>query len=778
MKALALLGLLSAAALAQTADEGPKETGGEPPGAEAPDAGTGGPAPVSDVPPLPAEAVDGGTAELPEAAPPPPAETVVVGTPVHRTAGSLHVLKNERLERFELDDPHAVLQTVPGVYVRGEDGYGLRPNIGLRGASSDRSKKVTLLEDGVLLGPAPYSAPAAYYFPMMTRMTSVRVLKGPAAIQYGPQTVGGAIDLVSRDAPSDLTGGADVAAGSYGDFKLHLYGGMGDENTGGLLEGVHLRSGGFKQLDGGGDTGFERTELVLRLKHRFEVGRAAHTLALKLGFAQEESNETYLGLSDADFRAQPLRRYLASQLDHMSWTRTQLNLSHELAAGPLTLKTVAYRHDMHRSWRKVNRFLLDPKVEPEPEQYQGLAIADVLETPSAYAPYYGVLTGSANSASATDPDKLLMIGPNQRDYVSTGIQTTARFSFATGPLKHAVELSARYHYDAIRRRHTEDFFHVVDGALVNAGKPTLLTAANLDETHAGSFYVNDAVSIGPVTITPGLRVEVIRSEHQDHRTNERSFGAVNVPLPGVGVHWAAWNRLGIFAGVYRGFSPPAPGASSASLPELTASFEYGARWARRDEKLEVVGFFNDYANLTDICTFSNGCLNESLDRQFDAGHAQIYGLEVAGEKTFRPHGLVSIPLSAAYTLTGTALLNAFSSDDPLLGNVEVGDELPYVPAHQLNLAAGINVWRFGVHAQFNLVSPMREEAGQGPVEPGLATDWQATLDLVANAQVTDWLELYFNARNVTDQHAIVSRRPYGARPNAPRTFLGGLKLRY
>src|SRR5207253_11507925 len=119
-----------------------------------------------------------------------------------RTAGSAHVITEKRLEVFRYDDPTAILAQVPGIYSRGEDGMGLRPNIGLRGVNPDRSKKVTLLEDGILFGPAPYSAPAAYFFPLMTRMQSVRILKGPAAIQHGPQTVGGSLELITRDIPA------------------------------------------------------------------------------------------------------------------------------------------------------------------------------------------------------------------------------------------------------------------------------------------------------------------------------------------------------------------------------------------------------------------------------------------------------------------------------------------------------------------------------------------------------------------------------------------------
>jgi Fe(3+) dicitrate transport protein len=170
---------------------------------------------------------------------------IVVGSSANRAPGSSQVISKRQLQRFHYDDPQALLLQAPGVYVRQEDGVGLRPNIGIRGANADRSKKVTLMEDGVLFGPAPYSAPAAYYFPLMARMVQVRVVKGPSAISYGPQTVGGAIDFVTRPIPSDVGGALDIAGGEYGYAKGHGYFGASTERVGFLVEGVHLQNNGF-----------------------------------------------------------------------------------------------------------------------------------------------------------------------------------------------------------------------------------------------------------------------------------------------------------------------------------------------------------------------------------------------------------------------------------------------------------------------------------------------------------------------------------------------------
>ena len=100
--------------------------------------------------------------------------------------GSATFLDNAALEVFGHADVNQVLRQVPGVFLQEEDGFGLRPNIGIRGSGTDRSGRVAVMEDGVLIAPAPYAAPAAYYFPRLARMTGVEVTKGPAPSNTGP----------------------------------------------------------------------------------------------------------------------------------------------------------------------------------------------------------------------------------------------------------------------------------------------------------------------------------------------------------------------------------------------------------------------------------------------------------------------------------------------------------------------------------------------------------------------------------------------------------------
>ncbi len=699
---------------------------------------------------------------------PPSYETVVVGTRAARTGGAVRILTARDLERMNRDDPHAVLQAVPGVYVRGEDGVGLRPNIGMRGTSPDRSKKVTLMEDGVLISPAAYSASAAYYFPLITRMVAVRVLKGPAAILYGPHTVGGAIDLITRSPPRHgQSTGLDLGAGDFGYRKLHGHFGARSGRTGYLVEGAQLASTGWRVLDGGGDTGFTRNEWMTKVEHELARDPAhpdlGHRLALKLGYSDEASDETYLGLTDADARATPSRRYLASRFDHMQWHRTALVATHRLAttSGRIELTTSLYRTDFDRRWRKVNGF-------------RGADLRDILTHPDSARGQIFVanLTGQADAASAGET---ILIGPNQRRFVSQGLQSILRLTGCTGALAHALEVGTRIHQDQVRRTHTQDGFRMTGGVLAPDGRATETTADNLASTTALALHAIDAVRWRELTITPGARLELLRASYSGRLERAHAAAQRAVVIPGLGVYWQARPWLGLLGGVHRGFSPGAPGPTIAP-PERSLAWEAGTRLTGRRSELELVGFWNEYQNLTSVCSLSAGCTQDQLDAQLDAGGARIYGLELRGEQRVRLRRGVSVPLEVTYTLTRTELLEYFTSDE--WGEVSPGDELPYVPRHQLRASAGLDTRAVTLAAQATFVDRMRELPGQGPARPDGEpfTDRQLTVDASARWRPRPGLELALHVRNLLDARDIMARRPYGARVSPPRWVQLGLTL--
>jgi Fe(3+) dicitrate transport protein len=691
-------------------------------------------------------------------------EVYIAGTTLAHTPGSAQVIRRDQLERFEYDDPGATLQQVPGVYVRGEDGIGLRPNLAIRGANPDRSKKLTLMEDGVLFGPAPYSAPAAYYFPLVTRMTQMRVVKGPAAIAYGPHTVGGAIDFISRPIPDGTRAAVDLAAGEYGYGKVHAWFGSGNEKLGFLVEGVHLTNTGFKELPSGADTGSTRNDWMVKAAYTVDPdAKTKHRLQIKLSYADEVSNETYLGLTDADFRANPYRRYAASALDRMQNHRAGIVATHTIEGSESSyqIKTSVYRFDYHRVWKKLNRL-------------GAASPSTVLANPDdpANAAYYAVLTGQADSGSAADT---LYIGPNDRTFVSQGIQSVMSTSTVTGPLEHRFEGGVRFHYDSIDRLHTESAYLMQGGTPVVAGQPVITTADNFDSSHAVAVHLTDAMRWRALTVTPGARVELIASRTEDRVTKENADALVAAMMPGIGAYYELLSDIGLLAGVYRGFSPPPPGSDVRVKPEYSVNYEAGARFMRGSSHAEVIGFYNDYSNLTDVCTLASGCVAANLDRQFDAGKARIYGLEVAAGHEQRVRSL-RLPATAAYTLTYGNFETDFTSADPIYGVVRAGDELPYIPRHQLNVTLGVEHRLAGLNGAFSYVAPMREQAGSDPIERVVATDEQVWLDLGGYVAPLRWLRVYANLRNALGAENIVGRRPYGARPNAPRWLQIGLKI--
>jgi Fe(3+) dicitrate transport protein len=692
-----------------------------------------------------------------------------------RVAGSAHRVGEEELEKNEDDDVHRILNRIPAVYVRNEDGYGLRPNIGMRGATSDRSRKVNLLEDGVLLGPAPYSAPAAYYFPLMTRMTAVEVFKGASAIRHGPNTIGGTINFVTRPIPMGHRFGADLAIGTELYGKGHGYYGYGTDRWGVLVEGVRLRSSGFKDLDSGdgplGDnTGFEKTEVMLKARVNSPTDEPLYNEGqIKVTYSREVSNETYLGLSDADFGENPYRRYSASALDEMRWNRLGVELSHGLVLvddedALITWRTTAYRHDFGRVWHRVNGMA-------------GVAISQVLADPTspANAPYYDVLTGRADTAS---PDQDIILVNNDRTFVSQGVQSALAWRLPLlGPVGQRLMFGARIHNDSIDRVHTSEPHAMIGGLPRRTNEPATVTDDNVGSAIAFSTYLIDEVSLGPVLLTPGVRFEYIANSLEDRQTDTTLDTDQYIVLPGIGLLYQPIEEIGILAGVNRGFSPVTPGQAEDVQPEVAVNYEAGVRLTTEFIGGEVVGFVSDYSNLTGECGFSSGCSVEELDTQYNAGEALIYGVEASGKADIATPIDLHIPITVTYTFTGTRFDQSFTSPGPEFGEVEEGDELPFVPPHQVAASVGLASERWGeLGFGMTFVDSMREVAGQGEPAPGEATDAYLLIDANASLKLTPEIALYAKVDNLLNNDFIASRRPFGARPGRPRFLMVGVKV--
>jgi len=713
---------------------------------------------------------------------------VVVGSRAEARAvgGSATYLDEAALETFAYGDVHRVLRQAPGVVLQEEDGFGLRPNIGIRGSGTDRSARVALMEDGVLIAPAPYAAPAAYYFPRLARMTGVEITKGPGAIKYGPLTTGGAINLTSTPigggADEGLAGRISLLGGEFGSVRAH--GAMGgwipagnDWQVGGQIELLHEQSDGFKQLDNGGPTGFDIDDAVIRLGLRTAPGAGmAQALTLKYQTLTERSDETYLGLTLADFAADPYRRYAGSQVDVMDVDHDTLQLTHSLDITPaVNLTTTAYRHDTTRAWYKLNDVRNAAGTS-------WVGISTVLANPAAHPVSLGIVRGDPGVVSGAQG---LRVRNNNRVYASEGVQSVLTTRFDTGGVRHELELSARYHRDSEDRFQRDDVYRMNNGVMELTTRGVDGTQDNrVGEAEAWAFFARDTIRAGRLTLTPGLRYETIDLKRTNYPTSPPGRAAptaviesgFDVWIPGIGATYQLTDSVRLVAGAHRGFANPGPGSNAE--PETSWNYELGLRYDG-PVSLEAIAYLNDYDNLLGSCTASTGggCV---IGDQFSGGAVEVRGIEVtaswdAGEAFGRGFGL---PLSLVYTLSDGEFGTSFNSAYGPWGVVTSGDELPYLPRHQLTLNAGLEFDRWSLDASVNRVSETRASAGSGPIAAGDRIDARTLVDLAATVELTARASLFASVQNLTDEVYNVGFSPAGARPGAPRLAMAGVRLRF
>ncbi len=531
--------------------------------------------------------------------------SLVAGTSgIKDVVGSAHYLSPLELNKFNNTDINRVLRNVPGMIIQEEDGFGLRPNIGMRGTGVERSSKITLMEDGILVAPAPYAAPAAYYFPTSGRMSGVEIRKGSSQIKYGPYTTGGAINFNSTPIPNEFDANINLFGGSHGFYNVHANAGASFKNVGFMVESFLANSDGFKDLDNGGNTGFNTQDYLAKFRVNSNPdAKVYQSLSFKIGLAKENSNETYLGLTDEDFEDTPYRRYAGSQMDNMINEQNQWHIRYAVQPAKfLDITTTLYHSNFERNWYKLDKVKANDSTGEK-------SITSILNNPGTFSNEMNIIRGSTSAV-----DDALSVKANNRSYFLEGIESIIGLTFPGVNVNNEIELGIRLHRDQMDRYQWVDKYKMQEGTmmLTDAGIPGTESNYILDAKAIASF-IQYKFEYRKLTVIPGLRYENIRYERENFGKSdpERSGDDVSytdhmidIFIPGIGIDYSISGNLSSFLGIHKGFSPP--GLKEDTEPEISVNYEAGVRYHSPIFSFQSVFYYNDYQNLIGSDMASSG----------------------------------------------------------------------------------------------------------------------------------------------------------------------------
>jgi len=666
--------------------------------------------------------------------------------------GSGAVVSPAQMKQEVATDINQVLKTVPGVYIQEEDGAGLRPNIGIRGATAERSEKITLMEDGVLIAPAPYSNPAAYYFPTAMRMSAIEVLKGAPLLRHGPQTTGGIVNLISTPIPKDKGGEVTLVLDERGSTDVLAHYGMRSGQWSWLLETVQRDGAGFKDIDrSGSDTGFDIEDYVFKLGWQGNN----QSLLLKAQYSDEISNETYLGLTDNDFSDDANRRYGLSSIDQMTNDHQGISLTHDMNWNDnITSTATIYRNSFNRDWYKLSG---------------GGSLINAANGGDANS--QGILDGDIDTTG-------LKYKHNNRSYLSQGIQLNV--DVASGA--HLFSVGARLHEDEMDRFQPQDIYDQVNGSLVYQST-TQPTGSNnrLEDAEAISLWLlDDWQATEKLNVNLALRYEDVKTSRIQYgdvnRTviNSTRSNETSEVLPGASFTYDIDNRWQVLAGVHRGFSPLGGGAKKTEEPEISTNWEMGLRFKQEHLFLEAIGFYSDFSDKAENCSLGSPCSNGATSGSFTTGEAEISGVEFQLGNSFVAGNFI-VPVNLAYTYTKAEI-----SEDNATSGLNAGDILKDVPEDVVSLRVGLeHSSGWDSYAVAKYIGETCVTAGCNNANSDFdETDSLFVVDFTTHYPLTKDVKVFAKAENIFDTQKIVSRTPDGARPNKPFTFSVGMKYSF
>lgn len=501
---------------------------------------------------------------------------------VRRQTGTVVVLSREDIEVVMPLATTDVLRRVPGVNVVPEEETAIVSNVGMRGLSAAETKSL-ILEDGVPVAPGLFIGNERYFNPRIQRMERIEILKGSASLRYGPSTIGGVVNYVTKT-PDD---GALLSArtGSFGSFESTVEAG-GRTNSGEAFGGVVAT---YASSDGFMDKSFDVRDVLVK------AGLAIaddHMFGVKFSYHENEANISYRGLLLDDYRAGAT--YNPAPDDWYLTDRTGFDLTHQWTISErATLNSVVY-------WSEVTRDYWRYDVDTPASNAAGRWV------------YRDTLTG------------------NNRAFERLGVESRLAMDHDLGGAGSSLEVGVR-----LMREESDD-------TRIRATRAADRTGINdrhiQDEAESIAAYVQNRFAVSErLAVTPGLRVESYRQERTVLTQNGDSESTRNTELlPGVGATYDILPNGQLYGGIYRAFSPASNGVALDGLQdqnlegERSDNYEIGLRGTYGRMSYEVALFHMDFDNQVVTGNSDPNLSQSNAGKTLHQGGELALGFELGG----------------------------------------------------------------------------------------------------------------------------------------------------
>ena len=680
--------------------------------------------------------------------------------------GSFNVVDEKELEARRPFSIKEALSSVPGLnIIQNEDPLGLAQNIGLRGMDPRRSARTLLMEDSMPLYLAPYGDPSSHYIPMLDRVQRIEVVKGSGQVLYGPQTVGGMINFVTKPVPKDGFAGSVSAVGGNNDFYgLHANAGYGGERGGFMVDAIKKEGDGIRK-----NHDFDVEEYTLKGQLNLTDRQ---TLIAKVGYYEEDSHVSETGLGEVDY-ARDKFQAPSGKNDSFYHERKSAQLKHIFQFDEKTkLSTQAYYVDAFRSsFRQTD-------APGGWEKYDdGFTVLE--RCPAAG----GVTFTEAKAAACGGRHR-------PRSYTYWGIEPRLDFSHNLFGMESDAVIGFRYHEEDISRNQYRGDTAAFQSLSYAKANSTIREDVQID-VEAKSYYAQNTFHVGDWAITPGLRFEDMKIKTDVRRAggkavNKKVTNNQTELLPGFGVAWNGIDNTTVFAGVHKGFAPPRPDRDldpvklnalgiDKTSPEKSTNWELGVR----SKYFKGVSFESTLFHTK----FDDVVVNSGSGTFDNAGESAMSGLEFAGRVDF---GTIYNTSHNIYALASyTNLFTAKFKKDALAEGVVSGARLPYAPRQLASLSIGYQ-HPVGIDARVGVdyISSQEPDAWTNTLTGNAATLTGLTGDIPSyslfNASVNykpvgSKMTYFVSGHNLTDKEYLASRVD-GMSAGRGRQVFGGVRF--